>query len=79
MLTPRHKEIQSYSEYVPNIKNFVDLYNWSGIEYWKVYIKTAIRYLKENNPEITLRVLCIDLNIEITKLGEKQRAAKNRI
>ena len=38
-----------------------------------------MRYLKESNPEIALSVFCIDLNIEIIKLGEKQHAAKSRI
>ena len=64
-LTKYHEERKNHPEHELNIKPFLDLCNWAGIEYPADINKNNYTLFKESNPKIVLIMLYIDLNPEI--------------
>ena len=62
------KEVENHPGSVTNIRPFLDLYNWSGIEYPTVMKKNDFTLSEKYNPEIDLTVLHVDVNFEINML-----------
>lgn len=68
-LTQHYKEIKNHSKRVSNIKPFVDIYNWNGIEYSTVINKNNYTLFEKRNTETVLIVLFVDVNVETHKAG----------
>ena len=73
-LTQHHGEIKNHPENVSNIKLFLDLYNWIGIEYRTAMNKNNRTLFERNNPKISLIELYINLNLVIAKSGKGKHA-----
>ena len=61
--------MENHPEHVSNVKTFLELNNWPGVEYPAVINKNNHILFKKNNPEIILIVFYIDVDIEIVKPG----------
>ena len=78
-LTKHHEEIKNHPKRVSNIRQFLDLFNWTGIEYpTSVYKINYTLFEKRNQPEITLIVLYIDVDLVIAKFGQEQHAITHK-
>ena len=58
-----HKKIENHPERVPNIKLFLNLYSWVGIEYLRNVNKRNCALLKEINLEIALIVSYVEVEV----------------
>ena len=68
VLTLHYKEIKNHPEQEYNIKPFLSLYNWMGLEHTPTINKNNYTVFEKNNPQIVLVILYVDVNVNTDKV-----------